>query len=288
MLPFYPGSAATNGIQAAPGGQACCRRAQAMTGQDPGKCVSDSVPSGLRPTPAQPVCAPAAEPGSPVASQSRHHTGGMTSANVGPGGAPDGASPWPLLAEPATSAPSGDVLRRWRADGRPFLAVVLLLHPAGELTSRIAAVARALHPWCLPSAPGQPHVTLAALGTDAAAARRVQAVLRQAAPAEVVVGGADSFGAAAFLHAGGPDLPWLRGAVLDAAGSEAAAPDAWVPHVSVGTYRWPMARRHLSARLAPWRGCSPVVARGRPVVLMVDRGSRYGRLLRVPPSPHHW
>jgi 2'-5' RNA ligase len=136
-----------------------------------------------------------------------------------------------------------------------------------------------LSPWCLPSAPGQPHVTLAALGTDLAVAQRAGRVL--GGRCEVVVGGADSFSAAVFLQVCGGGLAAARASVL-AMAADVGAPPVWVPHVTVGTYRRSVPHRQLAARLAPWRDLPPLLLTGRTGLMIVDRSGRRGELLPVP------
>lgn len=152
------------------------------------------------------------------------------------------------------------MMRAWAADPAPFHAVVVLLHSAA-VERRVRLVARSLHPWCRASAV-QPHVTLAACGArpDMETGQRC----------EVIVGGADSFTSAAFLHADGAG--GLREAVLGQVGEVAPAP-GWVPHVTVGTYRWPVAAGVVSRRLQALRNLPPITVRGRVAVVRIDKGS---------------
>ena len=170
--------------------------------------------------------------------------------------------------------------RSWQQERRPFFVAVVLLARAQPLQSRLADVFAGLAPWCHPAAPDQPHVTLAAIGSDAGAAQRAQRVLGERC--DVTVGGADSFSAAPFLRVSGLSLRPMRQAVLAAAGTEVAAPSQWVPHVTVGTYRRAVPRDALAARLAPFRDLPALHVRGRTRVMVVDRSSDVGGLLPVP------
>lgn len=189
---------------------------------------------------------------------------------------------WPRFIEDATIVEDPAVRRSWRRDRRPFYVAVVLLPVSGPLQQRRHQVLDGLSPWCRPSAPGQPHVTLAALGTDPALARRVGRAL--GGRCDVVVGGADSFSAAAFLGAAGEDLVAARESVL-ATAAEVGAPPRWVPHVTVGTYRCSVARGALAARLAPWRNLPPLLLTGSAGLMIVDRSGRHGGLLPVPAEP---
>ena len=183
---------------------------------------------------------------------------------------------WPVAGGPLTRAADTAVLRSWRAGAEPFHIVAVRL--AGpELEHRRRAVSRALHPWCSDTTPGQAHVTLAVLGADCRCAE-LAACLPEA-PVAVAVGGADSFDAAVFLHAGGRELHGLRGRILARIGAEFDPADSWVPHVTVGVYRWAMPTTLVAARLQPWRRLPALLCRGQVSVLHVDRGSRAGRLL---------
>ena len=189
---------------------------------------------------------------------------------------------WPRFAEETTIAEDATLRYSWQRERRPFYVAVVLLEGSPPLQRRLAEVFAALSPWCRPAAPGQAHVTLAAIGADRTAARRAHGVLGDGC--DVIIGGADSFSAAAFLQVCGSALDPMRQAVLAAAGPEVAAPREWVPQVTVGTYRRTVPRRVLAARLAPWRDLPPLLLRGRTGVMAVDRGSDVGGLLPVPPA----
>lgn len=151
------------------------------------------------------------------------------------------------------------MLSSWAADPAPFYAVVVMLFSAA-VERRMRQVARALQPWCKATTPATPHVTLAACGVRPAVAPGERC--------EVVVGGADAFTSAAFLHAAG--VEGLREPVLRAVGEVDPAP-VWVPHVTVGTFRWSLSTPLVAQRLATMRGMPPIVAPGRVAVVRVDR-----------------
>lgn len=184
---------------------------------------------------------------------------------------------WPVASTATTQAADASVMAAWRADERPFYVAVLLLHDDGVLRQRRRSVLRALGPWCSAAAPDQPHLTLAAVGTDTGAARRAH----EAAGVSLTVriGGADAFSSAVFLHASGPKLADLRRAVLRAAGPEPDAPATWVPHVTVGTFQQSVPMPQVRTRLEPFRRLAPVSVTGSTAVLQVDRSSPAGRLL---------
>jgi 2'-5' RNA ligase len=193
----------------------------------------------------------------------------------------DADARWPRFTEGATIAEDPAVRRTWQYDRRPFYVAAVMLPAAGQLEGRREQVCAGLSPWCVPSAPGQPHVTLAALGTDEAAAQRAGRVL--GGPCGIVIGGADSFAAAVFLRvAADRAVAAVRGSVLAAAGAEAGAPPTWVPHVTVATYRHRVDRERLTARLARWRAMPPLRLVGRTALMVVDRASERGRLRPAP------
>jgi hypothetical protein len=181
---------------------------------------------------------------------------------------------WPLLEGRATIAPDHAVLSSWREDPGPFHAIVLAINDV-RVEERRARIGRAMHPWLLRSCPGQAHVTVAAVGP----ARPELPPPRQV---ELVVGGADSFASAAFLHAAGHDLDQLREHL---AAQDLAAPAHFVAHVTVGTYRWPLAADIVAQRLAPWRHSPPLRVHGTVRLVRVDRSSRFGRLLPAEADP---
>jgi 2'-5' RNA ligase len=153
------------------------------------------------------------------------------------------------------------------------------LEDATQVQHRRRTLLDPLQPGCLAAAPNQPHVTLAALGTDPAAAGRAHDVL--GGHLAVSIGGADAFASAVFLHVGGRRLAFLREAVLAGVGSEEDPADRWIPHVTVGTFRQAVPASELRARLRPWRHLPPVTATGRTTVMAVDRLSRTGGMLPV-------
>lgn len=155
-------------------------------------------------------------------------------------------------------APDPAVQRAWAADPEPFHAVVVLLH-SRAVEQRMRCVARALHPWCRPGA-AQAHVTLVACGPRPA----VQVGQR----CEVVVTGADSFTSASFLHAAGAGA--LRQELLSEVPEVDPGP-FWVPHVTVGTYRWPMSAALVGRRLKRLRELPPIVVHGRVAVVRIDK-----------------
>lgn len=188
---------------------------------------------------------------------------------------------WPMLGGPRAVAADPHVLREWAGDPRPFRVLAVMLHSA-EVEARRRTAARALHPWCRRTTPGQAHVTVAVLGEAGAEA---VAGLPIGRGVEVAVGGADSFASAAFLHAQGDGLAELRARalVLLAGAGEAGTATRWVPHVTVGTYRYPIGASHIRARLAPWRALPAVRAVGRLAVVEVDRRCVAGRLVELRP-----
>ncbi len=177
---------------------------------------------------------------------------------------------WPVMGGGSTIAPDPAVLGSWRADTSPFHAVVLAIDDV-RVEERRARIARALHPWLQATCPGQAHVTVAAVG-------RARPDLPLADPIELVVLGADSFSSAAFLHAEGPGLDRVRDQFE---AQDLAGPAKFVAHVTVGTYRWPLAAGIVAERLAPWRDSVPLTVRGDLRLVRVDRASRSGRLLAV-------
>lgn len=178
---------------------------------------------------------------------------------------------WPLLEGATTIAPDPRVLRAWRAAPGPFHAIVVAINDV-RVEQRRIQVARALHPWLQRTCPGQAHVTVAALGGDRPALAPTGAV-------ELEVSGADTFSSAAFLHAGGPGLTRLR---EQFAGQEVDAPDEFVGHVTVGTYRWPLAAGIAAGRLAPWRHSRTLAVRGTVRLVRIDPAS--GRLIGAGPA----
>jgi hypothetical protein len=173
---------------------------------------------------------------------------------------------WPLFPDRATWPADPQVLRRWRADRAPFWVVAVLLADP-DVQRRRAAAAAAL-PGLAPSTPGQAHVTVMATGGH-----------RPAVPAREVdlqVRGADSFATAAFLHADGMGLRAARSAL--AGESEVDPWQAWVPHVTVGTYCAAVPRAAVAEALAPWRDAPPIQVRGRLGVYRLHR--RTGLLVR--------
>jgi len=184
---------------------------------------------------------------------------------------------WPRIDASRTEAPDPGVLRSWREGTPAFVAVVVVLDSV-EVERRRREVLAALHPWCAPSAPGQAHVTLAAVG----AVSGVPTGLPLGEVAEVVVRGADSFTSAAFLAVDPGSVAALRGHVLEIVGGDADAPQQWVPHVTAGTYRYPLGAHHVAERLADLRAAAPIQVRGRIRLIAVDRRSRWGRLTVQP------
>jgi hypothetical protein len=179
-------------------------------------------------------------------------------------------SGWPRIEGGATLAPDPAVLRRWRSSRGRFYAVVLMLSdPVVE--ERRRRVANALHPWCRLTSPWQAHVTLAACGTSAPS-RLPRTRL------EVQVGGADSFTSAAFLAADSAAVHDLRREVLRVVPQEIDAEPTWVPHVTVGTYRWPMPAHRVADRLAGLREAPVLRAVGTLAVVWVDKEAGDGRL----------
>lgn len=176
---------------------------------------------------------------------------------------------WPRIEGGGAQAADPQVVRDWIADPAPFHAVVVLLHSA-SVERRMRQVVRALHPWCAASTPTQPHITLVACGP-------ARPAVPLGLPVEVAVGGADSFTAAAFLHVTG-DLLALREEVLGSV-PEVDPHPAWLPHLTVGTYRWPVPREQAARRLLPWRDAAAVPASGRVAVVRVDKAT--GRLLET-------
>lgn len=172
---------------------------------------------------------------------------------------------WPV-ARDGVLAPDREVLRSWRSHPEPFHAVVLLLDSA-DVERRRRQVARALHPWCWVQGPA--HVTLVACGGHPGA--------QSAAEVSLKIGGADSFPAAAFLHVAGPGLRELRERIL-ADIPEVDPEPVWTPHVTVGTYRWPLPQHHLVRRLQALRELPALPATGRLAVATVDK--RTGGLRR--------
>ena len=166
--------------------------------------------------------------------------------------------------------PDPGVLRQWRADRRPFHAVVILFDSAGGrdrgpetglLRQRMERVAAALGGLVQPVT--TPHVTI-----------HVTGLLRPVVdpePVTVSVGGADSFASAAFLHASGKRLQQLRGEIESGCGPEVDGQRPWVPHVTVGTYRRPATAAQVAERLAPLGGLPPLRLLGRLAVVTVDR-----------------
>jgi len=187
-----------------------------------------------------------------------------------------GSPTWSHIEGPTVTTAHPEVLRRWRSEHRAFFALVILLDGA-DVELRRRSVARALHPWCSSTTPGQAHVTLAVLGDGDLAPGSVPLGRRF----EVRVSGADSFTSAAFLHARADGLEQIRSDVLDAVTTDFEPARPWVPHVTVGTYRWPLAAHHVEARLLPWRWASERVTTGRLAMVEVVRSSRTGRLVRA-------
>jgi hypothetical protein len=171
--------------------------------------------------------------------------------------------PWPLFQDGSTLAADPQVLQAWRADPEPFWVLAVLLDSPEVLRRRaeVAAGVRAAG-WLAATTPGQAHVTVLACG----ARRPVLAPV----PVELLVGGADSFATAVFLHAGGPELVAARTAAVHLVPEEDPW-HTWVPHVTVGTYLAAVPRSKVAAALEPWRGAPVLQTTGVLAVHRVDR-----------------
>ena len=156
--------------------------------------------------------------------------------------------------------PDPDVQRAWQRDRTPWFATVLLIDSA-ELEARRLAVARALAPWLSPSP--QSHVTLHVSGPGPP--------WTETELVEVTAGGADSFAAAAFLHATGPLLADLRRSATLRVGQEVDPSPIWVPHITVGTYRSPVPAQVVADRLEHLRTLPPLCVQARLTGVEVPR-----------------
>jgi 2'-5' RNA ligase len=181
--------------------------------------------------------------------------------------------------------------------GRPDYALWALEFDSTAIAARMAAAQRHLAPWLLDGYVRQAHITLSLCGFPSALPRHADdfgpaqlraqlAALQQVRPLPfaIAIGGLATFSSVPYLtvQAAGATLQTLRACL--AAPSALAAPDRYVPHVTVGLYAdaWPMpaVQQSLDAFAMCEPGCEDVSARVSGVSLLAYTATEIGGRLR--------
>lgn len=215
-----------------------------------------------------------------------------------PGSRVTGRAPVPETTLP----PSPEVMRRWRSGPRWFFAVAAMIDDE-QVEQRRRQVLGALGPWVRPSAPGQAHVTLAALGfgahpsggigapgrgragssqppTTAPAPRRPDpaAIGVQELPAlRLRIRGAELFASAAYLTVDALDDGLARARARHGE-HDLERSEPWVPHVTVGVFTQAVPIDDVRRRLAPLSVLPPLDVTARARLMAVDARSALGAL----------
>lgn len=186
-----------------------------------------------------------------------------------------------FLRVPVRQGLSADQVAQWAA-GRPAYAVWLALIDDESVLARVAEVAQALAPWCLPGYLRQPHITIAAAGfpTDlpvgdedygvTSFTENVASLQALAMPAfDIQVGGANSFGTAPYLEVYDvtEGLRTLQGQLC--AWTRAGKSMCYLPHITVGMYQDDTAFAPVHAALTPWRELPALTLPVRELTLAV-------------------
>ena len=171
----------------------------------------------------------------------------------------------------ATLALTPGVREAWH-QGRRWYHVSLLMIEDPAVQKRLEQVANALEGALLPSAPGQPHVTLWVHGFEIP---HLHSLENQRVPLRI--GAANSFLSCPFLEVRAPELQQLRQ-------SFDGPEERWAsyrPHLTVGRYAGALPTQQLSRRLRPFRGLPPLQTEGVLRHMCVDAFSEEGRLYPV-------
>jgi hypothetical protein len=172
-----------------------------------------------------------------------------------------------VVADPA-------VLERWRTGPRWYYVIAAMIE-SDAVERRRRQAADALGDLLHPTTPGQPHVTVWALGFEPARWWRPRRATLQ-------VGSAATFSSAAYLSVTSSDIAGCRAELLAGGPGGRLAPEGrgepYVPHVTVGTYRRRVPLAHVRRTLLRLSGSSvqPVPATVRLVA--VDTRSPTGAL----------
>ena len=179
--------------------------------------------------------------------------------------------------ESLTEVLDAEVWRQWSSGPRWYYALAALI-PDQDVKQRQLQVARALSDWLILDSDSQPHVTVRTLGFTP--------VQWRTRDVDLIVGQPETFVSAAYLKVMCPDILQLRGLLETTNFDSQPLPsedrnEAYVPHITVGTYRRVVPLAKVRARLSCVSAVPDLRVTATIHQIAIDTRSRVGKWHKV-------